>query len=299
MKKELGSPLNSVATRNWVVGLAPSLPSFLRLRKGSFDFVDGVDRQKGRRNLLFWCTKSTADHLQNYTTHKKKEKKKQEEEGTTTSSLSSSSSSSSSLIFFSYILKLHKEEELQELKLHQQLQALWAPLVLCRFVRGDGFWSCKCCCCCCTWVQNKASKVTLCLLLLLEPKKHLLLCIIIIILVQNHNSLTRILFVCGDACLHPQTYWFLLCRIFWLFLLCPRVLSVVEWFFAWKLSSDVSSQIGWNWKQPTHPHDEGIPILLPHLYLQFLNITYIFATFHCSLLVLVLPWALHRSEVIA
>jgi hypothetical protein len=29
------------------------LPSFLRLRKGSFDFVDGVDRQKGRRNLLF------------------------------------------------------------------------------------------------------------------------------------------------------------------------------------------------------------------------------------------------------
>jgi hypothetical protein len=29
------------------------LPSFLRLREGSFDFVDGVDRQKGRRNLLF------------------------------------------------------------------------------------------------------------------------------------------------------------------------------------------------------------------------------------------------------
>ncbi len=145
------------------------LPSFLRFRKGSFDFVDGVDRQAERKekSSSFWCTKSTADHLQNYTTRKKK-KKKQEEEGTTTSS-----SSSSSLLFFSYILKLHKEEELQELlllqqdELHQQLQALWALLVLCRFVRGDGFWSCKCRCCCCTWTQNKATKVALCLLLLL------------------------------------------------------------------------------------------------------------------------------------
>lgn len=265
--------------------------SFLRLRKGSFDFVDGVDRQKGRRNLLFWCTKSTADHLQNYTTHKKKEKKKkQEEEGTTTSSLSSSSSSSSSLLFFSYILKLHKEEELQELlllqqeKLHQQLQALWALLVLCRFVRGDGFWSCKCCCSCCKWIQNKASKVTLCLLLLLQPKKHLLLCIIIIIiiLVQNHNSLTRILFVCGDACLNPQTYWFLLCRFFWLFLLCPRVWSVVEWFFAWKLASDVSSQIGYPptwWRDPNSSSPLVLTILEHHLYLCNISL---FSSCSCS-----------------